>query len=136
MTGRDDIDSAVKRFVLERIKSIEHLEILLLLAGQPKREWTAHDVSQKLRNSETSAESWLQDLNTQNILKARKENNRAIYSYDPQETVFSDVITKLAKTFTERRVSIYNLIFSKPLEKIQVFADAFQIRRKDEKDDG
>lgn len=136
MSGQDDIDKDVKRFVLERIKSIEHLEILLLLAGQPCREWTATDVSQKLRNSEVSAANWLQDLATQNILRLRRATPPQSFAYDPSATAFSDVITKLAKTFTERRVSIYNLIFSKPLEKIQVFADAFQLRRKEDKGDG
>jgi hypothetical protein len=43
-------------------------------------------------------------------------------------------IERLAELYKERRVSIISLIYSKPHQQVQAFADAFKIRKDNDKD--
>jgi hypothetical protein len=38
-------------------------------------------------------------------------------------------VAQLAKDYAERRVSVITLIFSKPVDKLRTFADAFRLRK-------
>jgi hypothetical protein len=40
-------------------------------------------------------------------------------------------IAGLAQAYTDRRVSVITLIFSKPVDKLRSFTDAFKLRRDD-----
>lgn len=128
------IDADVKRLILESIESVEHVEILLLLRANADRGWSAKDVTQKLRNSEESAQRRLADLASKGALVQVPGTDPTAYQYSPANEAQGRILDKLAKTYAERRVSVIELIFSKPRERIQVFADAFRLRK--DKDDG
>ena len=123
----------VKKFIVEHINSLEQLEVLLLLHRHPQQEWTAHDVSQELRIAPASAAVRLADLQTGGLV-AVSEASDPLYRYHPQKPDFEPTVNSLAKGYAEYRVTVINLIFSKPLDKIQTFADAFKFRK--DKDDG
>ena len=53
------------------------------------------------------------------------------YVYRSQDAELDKVIDQLATAYQERRVAVVSLIYSKPLNKVQTFADAFRLRRED-----
>jgi hypothetical protein len=127
LSGENGFDVDVRALILEKIDSIEHIEILLYLAANPDVPTTADAVAQKLRISADSAALRLADLAQKGL--ARASDTPPAYVFHPESERLAAAVAKLQAAYRERRVSVINLIFSKPLAKIQVFADAFKIRK-------
>lgn len=124
------IPPRVQRFISTHIDSIEKLEVLLLLRTQAEREWTAREVSLELRIAEMSAAARLADLSSRRLVMPLGDGK---YRYGPASAEDAQDVTDLAATYSTRRVSVISFIFSKPLEKVRGFADAFRLKR--DKDD-
>jgi hypothetical protein len=127
------IPPRVQRFISTHIDSIEKLEVLLLMRARADREWTARDVSQELRITELSASARLEDLTARQLLEPR-EGSPATYRFNPASAADAQDVSELQATYSTRRVSVISFIFSKPLDRVRGFADAFRIKR--DKDDG
>lgn len=108
---------------------MEQLEILLLLLQHPSRIWNAESVARELRISPLSAGERLEDLTYDGFL-ARADGSEAGYRYGPESAALDAAVRGLASAYPTRRVTVINLIFSKPVDKIRTFADAFRLRKK------
>ncbi|MFE8604805.1 hypothetical protein [Archangium violaceum] len=126
-----DLPEAVRRLIADHIDSVEQLEILLLLQQHPERSWTAELVARELRISPLSAGDRLKDMARSAIL-SRLQGSEAEYRYAPVSPEMVEAVAGLATAYSERRVTVINLIFSKPVDKIRTFADAFRLRRDDD----
>jgi hypothetical protein len=124
--GSSEISSAVQEFVLRHIDSIEQLEILLLLRAHRDRPWTAEQVSREIRTAPASAARRLAGLAAAGLL-AREAAGDA-YRYGPQADDVDRAAGELAETYAVRRIAVTNLIYSRPLDQVRTFADAFKIR--------
>jgi hypothetical protein len=125
------LPEAVRRFIADHIDSVEELEILLLLYNQQGRSWSAEAVARELRIAATSAGERLEDLVHDTIL-VRVDGDPVEHRYAPGNAVLDEAVGGLATAYSERRVTVINLIFSKPVDKIRTFADAFRLRRDDD----
>jgi hypothetical protein len=129
----EEIPQQVRRFLSDHIESVVQMEILLLLHANPARAFSAADVGRELRIEPEWATTQLANLSARGILSADRVSD-ALYRYDPQTPQLDAAIAGLARAYTDRRVSIIGLIYSKPTDQLQSFADAFRLRR--EKDNG
>ena len=126
----------MQRLIAEHIDSVEQLEILLLLHKDSARAWSAEAVARELRVSPISAGDRLKELMRAGILvRVEGVGSGAEYRYAPDSPKLAEAVNGLASAYTERRVTVINLIFSKPVDKIRTFADAFRLR-KDDDDNG
>lgn len=126
-----DLPEEVRRLIADHIDSVEQLEILLLLYQHPERTWDAEAVARELRIASISAGERLEDM-AQSGLLARKDGKPVEYRYAPESESLDAAVRGLSTAYSERRVTVINLIFSKPVDKIRTFADAFRIRRDDD----
>lgn len=101
---------------------------MLLLLHAQRKAWSAEEVSQELRIDPTSAADRLADLHVRGVL-TMSEASGPIYRYQPQIPGFEPTVNNLAKSYQEYRVTVISLIFSKPIDKIRTFADAFKFRK-------
>jgi hypothetical protein len=122
----------VRRFVSDHINSVEQLEVLLLLKAGAEREWTAGDVSQALYTTPAAAAMRLADLAQRGFISSNAVQE-PLFRYRPAGEIDKS-IERLAELYKERRVSVISLIYSKPHQQVQAFADAFKIRKDSEKD--
>jgi predicted transcriptional regulator len=129
------IPPRVQRFISTHIDSLEKLEVLLLLKSRADREWTAHDVSQELRITDSSAAMRLSDLTARRLL-VESGSAPSSYRYSPASTEDVQDINELQATYSTKRVSVISFIFSKPLDKVRGFADAFRLKRDKDDDHG
>ncbi|WP_240481198.1 hypothetical protein [Sandaracinus amylolyticus] len=106
--------------------SVEQLEILLLLRGHAERDWNAEEVAKELRIASISAGNRLADLAARGLLT---EASPGRFRYAPNDPAMHAAVEGLAKVYPERRVSVIEIIFSKPNDVIRTFADAFKLRR-------
>ena len=64
----DGLTDEIKAFIADHIRSVEQLEILLLLQRNPGREWSAADVSKELYVSPESTATRLADFHARGFL--------------------------------------------------------------------
>jgi hypothetical protein len=126
------VSEAVQQFIVKYITSVDQLEILLLLHEYPEREWNADDVARHLFTESTSAESRLAELAANGLISTKSPGDRMSYRHGPKTPQLERAIAELAKQYPKYRVRIINLIFSKPIDKIRTFADAFRLKQDDE----
>jgi hypothetical protein len=129
----EGIPQEVRAFIADQIDSVLQLELLLLLHKKRDRDFGAAEVVAELRIDPTWAAAQLEDFCARGILTCAEAPSRR-YRYAPKSPEIDGAITKLDQTYTDRRVSVISLIFSKPTDKLRSFADAFRVRK--EKNDG
>ncbi len=117
----------VRRLIAEHITSVEQLEVLLLLARTDGRRWTPEAVSEELRTSVTSARARLADLERRGFLTSTEEGCR----FEPSMEQTREAVEALAGAYAERRYTVIDLIFSKPIDNLRVYANAFRFRKDD-----
>lgn len=122
------IPDDVRRFLDERIDSAEQLDILLLLAAEPDRGWTARDVSQAVYTVPASATLRLESLVAAGLL-ASSGTGDPEYRYAPATDALRVSVERLAEVYRANRVVVITSLFQKPASPVQSFADAFRLRR-------
>ncbi len=122
-----EITTDIERFIHDNINSVEQLEVLLLIAAPPQKEWSAGEVSEKIYRQPDSVASRLEDFRDRGILSVRKES-LLLYRYVPSAQL-DVVIRGLERAYEVRRDAVIRLIFTRPPDALRVFSDAFRIRR-------
>lgn len=128
------VPNDVQRLIDEHITSVEQLEILLLLAARREVAWTPKQVSEEIRTSTSSAVSRLEDLRAHGFLAAVNSGADDAYQFQPSSSAMRAAVEHLASIYRERRFTIIDLIFAKPIDRLRVYADAFRFRK--DKPDG
>jgi len=121
----------VQRFISDHISSVVVLEALLLLFAHPGRAWSAAELGAELRVDAGWTERELGELARRGVIRRREgasAGDAARYDY-PDDAPTKGTLAELAECYQERRVSVISLIFAKPAEAIQTFADAFNLRK-------
>jgi len=121
-----DIPDNVKRLLSDHITSVEQLEVLLLLFRHPWEPWTSDRVTEELRTSPSSAHQRLSDLVARGLLRIEQNPERFI-----AEPRWASDVAGLARAYSERRYTVINLIFSKPIDNLKVYADAFRFKKEE-----
>jgi hypothetical protein len=116
----------VLRFIDRYIESVEHLEILLLLSGEP-RDWSPAEIFQKIQSSRASVEQRLQSLAHAGLLVS----NGGKYRFNPRDEEMRCAVVDLAEAYRDWRVRVIEAIYTRKTDAVQSFADAFNLRRKD-----
>ena len=124
----DDIPDAVQRLILEKLDSISQLEMLLLLHRDPERGWTADQIGTELRIDPGWAAEQLAVLESRGLVAPLGEASS--YHFRPGTPEAESAVKALATCYADRRVAIIALLYSRPIDRIRVLADAFRVRRE------
>ena len=132
--GETGISQAVQAFVADHIESVLQLEVLLLLRGRPGSEFAAADIADELKIDRTWVEAQLGNLCARGLLACPDTTAPRRFRYAPATPELSAVMDDLARAYTDRRVTVISMIFSKPpspppTSGIRTFADAFRFRK-------
>jgi hypothetical protein len=125
--AEEPLPENVRRFIVERINSVESLEVLLLLFAQPAVELSVAEVSRKLCTSIESAVARLRELQLAKLLVEAGTEPRK-YRFNPAAPEFA-LVGDLEKTYKQRRVSVISFIYTKPSDPLRAFLDAFRLRK-------
>jgi hypothetical protein len=107
---------------------VVQLEILLLLFGQRERAWSSDDIARELRVDAAWVDSQLGNLCTNGVVTCTT-TKPLTYQYQPKSPELDQAVVGLAQAYADRRVTVISMIFSKPIDKLRSFADAFKIRK-------
>lgn len=123
----DDSSEEIKKFILDKITSIEQISILLLLQQDPQKTWTTEKISEELRSADLAIQQRLEDLYTAGVLN---KPEGAEFSYRPASDKIKSLVTNLIEAYQKRPTWVIDLIYSRPIDAIQAFSEAFKIRRE------
>lgn len=121
------IPGEAQDLIIKYIHSVAQLETLLFLRARPDTSVTAETVAREQKIGGDMAADLLTDLSGRGFLKETPEG----YRYAPSSAL-SKGVDAVASAYGSYRVAIINLIFSKPSEGVQSFADAFRVRRDED----
>jgi hypothetical protein len=121
------IPPRIRQFIIDHIDSVMQLEMLLLIAAQPQRAWTAKDLAELLRIDPAWVDSQLRAMAAGGLVT--EQADPPAFRFEPRSADLSQAVDELARTYADRRVTVIGLIFAKPIDKIRSFADAFRIRK-------
>jgi len=124
----ETIPQNVRALITDFVDSVVHLEILLLISRNPQEAFSAEAVGKKLGIRPDWAEADLGVLASRGLLEASGEAPR-VYRYAPRTEELRAAIGGLDLAYQQRRVSVINLIFAKPIDRLRDFADAFRLRK-------
>jgi integrase len=128
----DDIPPELKQFVEQYIESVPQLEALLFLRNEPQREWTAAEIAKTLYLPEGVAGTLLADFVRRGVATLIPPSKDR-YAYRTRDDETDRLIGQLQQAYHDRRVAVISLIYSKPLNKVQTFADAFRFSKENPK---
>lgn len=121
-----EIPENVLTFLRDHIHSVEQLEMLLLLKRQCDREWSVTEISRTIASDPLITASRLARFHSLHILTSKEEN---VYRYAPESPALDRTIADLADAYSKYHVHVIGLIYSKPIDKVRTFADAFRLRK-------
>ena len=123
-----DLPDDLRRFIAEHLGSIVQLELLLLLAADARKPWSAEEAAKALYVSPEATLGFLEQMRAQGL--CQRENSDPIhYRFAPSRPEHEQLTQDLAAVYKERRLTIINLIYASPVQKFQSFADAFRLRK-------
>lgn len=117
-------------FIAENVYSIGQLETLFLLRSTPEKTWSAESVSRELRSTQDTASRHLADLRTRGLI-ANIGPRQSTFGYKPNSKEIEDAVTALWHLYQTHRARIIDIIYSDKIRTIQVFADAFKVKKHD-----
>jgi hypothetical protein len=120
----------LQKFIATEITSLEQLEILLLLSGNPHRWWSAQSVYDVVKSSPASVEDRLKTFAERSILNRDPEKEDR-YQFSPTEEKLWRIVSELRDAYKERSVKVVQAIYAKPPDPMTEFARAFRIRKEE-----
>lgn len=131
-------ENAVRAFVAERVQSVAQLELILLLAREPKRAWGEEEAARQFGLSPDMTGQLFGELCHQGLAalveEATSVEAEKRYHYAPRTPEDDRRVQQLADVYRERRVTVIQWIYGPPIDKLQSFADAFKLRKPREDD--
>lgn len=124
----DSLPAPVKQLLSRHIKSVEQLEVLLLIRSQPQRGWTAAEVYEVIRSSQLSIQARLQTFTSDGFLTEEKGPPQT-FRFAPNDQSLRSAVDQTAAAYQTSRVRVIEAIFAPEADPVQSFADAFKLRK-------
>ena len=122
----DLLSPEAERFLRERVPTVLHLDVLLLLQSDPRRSWGAAAVASALRASVESVGRILEEIATANLLEVRIAGD-VMYRFAPWEASIGAIVEEIsARHFSDRDAIVARFGSSRQSEVARRFAEAFR----------
>jgi hypothetical protein len=125
------VPQQVRQFVLERIDSIAQLEALIMMRNAPDSWWPSTVMAERLYIGEKTCRVELDALRDRGLLVGKEDSVGWSYRYYPSTGDLRELMDRLVYYYSKHLVPISNLIHSKPRTRLQEFADAFNLKKKE-----
>ena len=120
------IENDLLSFVRASFRSVWTVELLLFLWRHSSRAWTAAELVREMRASEFVVREGLAMLQTAGLVGT---DGDCAYRYGPALLELNALVEQLDALYRERPFSVMQAIFSAPADKLQIFAEAFKLKK-------
>jgi hypothetical protein len=124
----DEFPAELRQFIANQVESIAQLEALLILRQDAGKAWRAEPLAQRLYITPEMTEGILADLARRGFAVRSESGGYQYLGENPEQ---DRLVEELGAHYHTRRVAVITEIYSKPVNKVQTFADAFRLRREE-----
>jgi DNA-binding IclR family transcriptional regulator len=125
--SRSGFPDDLVRFIVRRLPTYRAVEILVHLARDPARTWTAGEIAAALAGlPEGGVREGLEHLVREGLVAVEGEGR---FRYAPSADELRDAVTLLVDAYDRRPVTLVRLMDSLATERIRSFADSFRLKR-------
>jgi len=129
--ARNPVPESVREFIANNIDSVAELEALLLMRRDPQTGWSTTALAERLYIGEEQAGETAAKLRSLN-LAAATGSDPVEFQYRPSSPELDEAVGRVAEAYSQYLIPVTNLIHEKPHSRVQQFADAFKLKRRDE----
>lgn len=122
------IPEELKQFVFASFETIDDLRVLLLLHSSQERDWLPLSVGARLYLKPEVAQKSLDALWNKGFLHAEGGTSPR-YRYQPARAELAALVDAVVELDRTRPVTLINLVYARPKDPLQSFADAFKLRK-------
>ncbi|HZB94014.1 MAG TPA: hypothetical protein VE397_21375 [Stellaceae bacterium] len=117
----------VERFLRRHVKSMWHLELLILLQRDRSRAWTIAELVQELRASTLVVTDSLISLTQAGCLVAMPADR---YRYAPDSVAIAAAIDAVIEAYANFPVAVKKVIWEGFPSRMGLFADALRLKKR------
>ena len=122
------LDAATRQILLQHVRTFEDLEMLLLLARDARRFWSAAAAASELGLAEAAAQTALDSLASHNFLEVRFGED-VLYRLDPNSPRTAAAVQRILDAARRHRTAVLSAIAGAG-RAVGDFADAFRIKKR------
>ncbi len=112
--------------IRQAVNSLWALELLLFVRNNRAASWSIDQLVRELRGSHPMVADLLIDLHRSGLLERAGDR----YRYAPARPELEALVDELVRLSVDRPVAVRNAILAAPNSRVQVFADAFRIKKE------
>ena len=127
--AEDVLPSGLHDFIARNIRSVEQLEILLLVARDRETTWTVQSVYDVILSTKPSVEQWLDAFTRAGFLE-KDSTGASGYRYLAAEGS-AELVKDLGLLYKTKPVRVIEAIYKPDRNPAQSFADAFRLKPKE-----
>jgi hypothetical protein len=120
------LSHSIRQFIALHLRSVEQLEILLLVSRKPEVVWTVKAVYDSILSSVPSVQRWMDEFVRTGFLEANGASPTG-YRYIAK-TEIAQTVADLAQCYQTMPVRVIEAIYKKDTDPAQSFADAFKLK--------
>ena len=123
---KSDLPIAVQHLIWNQLRSVDHVAVLLAVRTEGATD--AEKVSIRAMVTPSKTAEILEELKHRGLLTG----DGTQYRFEPDEGL-AGAVAQLAEMYNTRPVTLVRAIYDRPAHVIQQFADAFKLRRDEDK---
>jgi hypothetical protein len=123
----DGPSAEVRAFIDAFVESIDFLRVLLVLARNAQRDWSATALGAATSLPAEVAAALAQRISTVGLASATQDAPPA-YRYTPRAAEFAQMVQELIELDDRMPVTLIRLVYARKQLSAQAFADAFRLR--------
>ena len=129
---QQELSPQVLTFLAEQVGSLETFQLLIKILQSPDRWWDAGTAARELGIAERDAGRALDSLAKRNLLDIRISDDLR-YQFRPGTEELREAAYACADAFRRKPVLVLQAITGAKRQSLRDFADAFRIRRDDDR---
>jgi hypothetical protein len=127
-----DVSDAVIAFVRAHVRSVDELQLLMAVANAPERWWGPAAAARELGMAVRDARSALDHFAARNLLDIRITDD-VRYQFHPGTEALRQAAREAAAAYRSQPIDVAKLVSGTRSRAARDFADAFRIRRHDDR---
>jgi len=124
--SKQDLPSAVQHLIWHQLRSIDHVAVLLAVRASSGCD--VDSVSAKAMMAPSVAAEILDELKQRGLITLTANG----YEFKPDGPL-AEAVALLAEMYNTKPVTLVRAIYDRPVHVIQQFADAFKLRRDEDR---
>jgi hypothetical protein len=134
--AEEGLPPSVSQFIGQYVRSVEQLEIILLLARNPEETFSVQDVYRVIMSTVESVQGWLDEMVIQG-LAAQTAGPPPTFRFLAANFALQEAVKSLGASYKAYPVRVIECIYrprqesapAPPSDPAQGFADAFRLRK-------